>query len=73
MKVEHVQIMETETIDKLFLELAQFTTATTPREQELRAVIRDLMPWLREPGQGAPTARLEYQKVVDRAQRVLSR
>lgn len=34
--------MTTETIDKLFLELSQFTTATTAKEYQLHAVIEQM-------------------------------
>jgi hypothetical protein len=35
--------MDTETIDRLFLELSQFTTATTRREIELRELNAELL------------------------------
>jgi hypothetical protein len=35
--------MNTETIDRLFLELSQFTTATTKREIELRGLNAELL------------------------------
>lgn len=34
--------VETETINKLFLELSQFTTATTAKEGELRGLIAEI-------------------------------
>ncbi len=34
---------DTETIDRLFLELSQFTTATTGKELRLRALLRRVL------------------------------
>ena len=40
--------MNTETIDMLFLELSQFTTATTKREIELRELNAELLAALKK-------------------------
>lgn len=37
--------METETIDKLFLELSQFTNATTAKELELKSLLNIYQRW----------------------------
>ena len=55
--------METETIDRLFLELAQFTTARTPREVKYQEAIGKALFFLK----GAPTL-----KDVDAAVRLLT-
>lgn len=49
---------ETRTIDKLFLELSQFTTAQTARELELECRLRDAHP-------GANRALLAIHALMD--------
>ena len=59
--------MELETINRLFLELSQFCTATTKRESELQSRVRELddqLRWRKWPDE-KPEGKDEYMTIID--------
>ena len=59
--------MELETINRLFLELSQFCTATTKRESELQSRVRELddqLRWRKWPEE-KPEGKDEYMTIID--------
>jgi len=56
--MEPEMTMETETIDKLFLELSQVTTATTAKESVMRDALEKLARLGNEPLHGNSTGNL---------------
>lgn len=59
--------METEIIDKLFLELSQFTKAKTKRELELEEEIEEVLKWRNFDGDGiSDPLRQDLKKLVEK-------
>lgn len=60
------RVLETETLDKLFLEISQFTKAKTKRETELAELLQHA-EILQHPGNGelAPTVSVLFKSVDD--------
>lgn len=58
MRIGRHAAMDTSIIDKLFLELAQITTATTVRELRLLQLLREAAEWVTEPPMMKPGQRV---------------